>query len=84
MVPPQEPVEYLYEFRAIAKNIVMERCETSEMYPPTPNQHEADVHSCEVEATNVTNVRNISNLNQVTLDWKYSVSPTPSPSPNAT
>ena len=37
MVPPQEPVEYLYEFRAIAKNIVMERCETSEMYPPTPN-----------------------------------------------
>jgi hypothetical protein len=70
----------LTENIAIAKNIFRERCETSEVHPPTPCQHEADVHPCEVEATNVTNVGNTSNLSQVALDWKDLVSPTPNPS----
>ena len=83
MVPPQNLAKYLYELRAIAENIVTDRCETSEVHPPTPSQHEADVHPCEVEATNVTNVRNTSNLSQVTLDWKDLVSPSPCTTFNA-
>jgi hypothetical protein len=53
------------------------------LHPPAPSQHKADVHPCEVEATNVTNVGNTSNLSQVPLDWKDLVSPTPNPSFNA-
>ena len=83
MIPPHEATEYLYELCAIVENIVRERCETSEVHPPTPSQHEADVQSCELEAINITNIYNTSNLNQVALDWKDSVSTTPSPSLNA-
>jgi len=52
----------LYELRAIAENIVRERCETSEVHPPAHSEHEADVHPCEVEATNATNIGNTCNL----------------------
>jgi hypothetical protein len=83
MVPPQEPAEYLYELRVISDNIVRERCETSEVHPPTPSQHEADEHTCEVDSTNVTDVGNTSNLSPVALDWKDLVFPTPSTSLNA-
>ena len=41
------------------------------------------MQSCELEAINITNICNTSNLNQVALDWKDSVSTTPSPSLNA-
>ena len=49
---------------AIAKNIVKKRCETSEVHPPAPSQYEADVHCCEVEATNTTNFSNTSILSK--------------------
>lgn len=55
---------YLYKLRAIAKNIVKKRCETSEVHPPAPSQYEADVHCCEVEATNTTNFSNTSILSK--------------------
>lgn len=85
MVEAQEPAEYVYELRAIAENIGRERCETSEVPPPAPTQHEPDVHTCEVDSTNVSgpNVNNTSNLSQVTLDWKDLVFPTPGTSLNA-
>ena len=83
MVPSQEPAEYLYELRAISENIVRERCEISEVHPPTPSEHEADEHTCEVDATNVKDVGNTSNLGPVALDWKDLVFPTPSTSLNA-
>jgi hypothetical protein len=67
MVPPQEPTEYLYELCAIVD--VKERCETSEVHPPAlASQQEANVHPCEVEATNATNVGNTKILNQEALD----------------
>ena len=37
MIPPHEATEYLYELCAIVENIVRERCETSEVHPPTPS-----------------------------------------------
>ena len=84
MVPTQEPAEYLYELRAIAENIARERCETSEVPPTAPSQHEPDVHTCEVDSTNVSghNVSNTSNLSQVTLDWNDLVFSTPGTSLN--
>ena len=62
MVSPQEPTEYLYKLRAIAKNIIKEHCEHSEVHPPEPTHHKADVHHCEVEATNTSNSDNICKL----------------------
>ena len=43
MVPPLERVEYMYELRNIAKNIVSERCEHSKLHPPTHTRHEPAV-----------------------------------------
>ena len=54
----------MYELRAIADNVVKECCEISEVHPPTPNQHEADVLRCEVRAINATNVSNTRNLSK--------------------
>ena len=44
MVPPWEPVEYLYELHTIAENTVKECCETSEVHPPAPSQNEGQPH----------------------------------------
>ena len=49
MVPPQEPVEYLYELRGLSESTARDRCETFEVHLPTPTQHETDVHGYEVE-----------------------------------
>lgn len=66
MVPLQEPTKYLYEIRAFVECVVKKFCETSEVLPPTPTQHEADVHGVEVEATNDTNVSNTNKADVVT------------------
>ena len=39
MVPPVERSAYMYELRNIAENIVRERCEHSEVQPPTRTMH---------------------------------------------
>jgi hypothetical protein len=66
MAPPQNLAEYLYEIRAFAECVVKELCEILEVLPPTPTQHDADVHRYEVEATNDTNVDNTSKADVVT------------------
>ena len=72
MVPLQEPTKYLYEIRAFVECVVKKFCETSEVLPPTPTQHEANVHGFEVEASNDTNVGNTSNTD-VVMDVQPSI-----------
>ena len=79
MVPPQEPTEDLYELRAIADNVVRERCETSEVHPPISKQYESDVLRCKVEATNATNV---GNMNLSNADVVKDVQPPVEPQSN--
>ena len=59
MVPPPERTEYLYELRAVAKNISRERCAHLEVHPPQASQQEVDIHECAVQVTNGSKADNI-------------------------
>ena len=66
----------MYKLRAIADNVVRERCETSEVHPPISKQYESDVLRCKVEATNATNVGNMNLSNaDVVKDVQSPVEP---------